>query len=176
MDEFLQSTKGKCLVVLLAVGLLSFFIIKVFVLGSFGKESSKLSSELKDVQLQTDLVEEIMLLEKKSAGNADTALIKGSEDVIAHINRIAEENSIQIKSIAPSKPIEKGNLVVFPIQIHGQSSYHQIGYFISQLEREIPASQVMSLAMTPDSVKQDIGGVNYSMSFQAFKWVNNREI
>lgn len=176
MDEFLQSTKGKCLVVLLAVGLLGFFIIKVFVLGSFGKESSKLGGELKEVQLQTDLVEEIMLLEKKSTGKTDTALIKGSEDVIAHINRIAEENSIQIKSVAPSKPVEKGSLVAFPIQIHGQSSYHQIGYFISQLEREIPASQVMSLAMTPDSAKQDAGGVNYSMSFQAFKWVNNREI
>lgn len=176
MDEFLQTTRGKCIVASVGVVFISFFILKVLVLGPFQTKTVKLKTQLTEIQTKSELIADILPLIKKVEATSEAVIaIQSSEDIISQMNRIADENKIQVQSIIPSKSIEKDKLLVFPIQINGQSTYHEMGGFISQIERELEMAQITSLSLASNGNNKKGNEISYNLKVEAFKWINSRE-
>lgn len=119
---------GSIIFIVIFIG--TVFIYKPFILKKEGlknkiQEETKRNLYLAQIKL---IKEHVDLYEKRLPERKSVSWL------LEEVSRIASESALELISIKPEGPEERGNFTKLPIRIEAHSTYHELGKFLSQLE------------------------------------------
>lgn len=130
-----KAAKKKILFISAAVALLAVFIGVAFIYGPFISRKVGLRNRIIEERKRNLYLAQIKIL-KEHVNLYEERLPeqKSLSLLLDEVSRLASESGLEIISIKPEPPEDKGRFIKFSIRLKADLTYHRLGSFLSKFE------------------------------------------